>query len=73
MIVLIVLESAKSAERLFQEPRFAVGQRALLGRNRARKMTVRGHGSFTGGTSSDMPPPPGEAVGSLPEPLPMGN
>lgn len=25
---------------------------------RARKMTLRGHGAFVGGTSSDIPPPP---------------
>ena len=25
---------------------------------RCRKMTMRGHGSMTGGTVNDMPPPP---------------
>lgn len=25
---------------------------------RCRKMTMRGHGSMAGGTTSDMPPPP---------------
>ena len=26
--------------------------------SRARKLTVRGHGAFSGGTTNDMPPPP---------------
>lgn len=28
---------------------------------RARKTTLRGHGSFVGGTANDMPPPPTKA------------
>lgn len=35
------------------------GKRLRAGRVCARKMTFRGHGAMVGGTSNDMPPPPG--------------
>jgi hypothetical protein len=32
--------------------------------SRARKTSLRGHGSFVGGTANDMPPPPEEVASS---------
>jgi hypothetical protein len=66
MIVLILQEAGDSDARRLRASSFAVGLRAILGRNRSRKLTVRGHGSFTGGTSSDMAPPPSEGSAPLP-------